>query len=405
MAITETFDNSLSEIPIFNLKKSLMIGIVSVLLIAEITLFFLQPEKINFIPAVISSGILLLLIVTFQMLKKLKHNYSLPILYFGVICVSITYYSLNLNYNPVIILYFLLIGISIITRKPSVYKHISFFSIISFAAVLIAGHLFKRDYYSLQQIFLSSVILLSYVIIFTKILHDHRKNEKKLSILYQENHLLKMRLRNLNVSLAQELKKVNYKLSATFIDIIKSLAQILETRDIYTRGHSERVTYYALHLANALNLNQEKLDLIREGGLFHDIGKVGIPDKVLQKPGKLDDDEFSVMKTHVVIGKSILSSIEGLNDTIVKICSSHHERVDGKGYPDGLTGDIMPVEVRIMAIADAFDAMTSNRVYRPGMPIEQAISQLETYSDFQFDKDLASTFIKLIREGIIQIPQ
>ncbi len=179
-----------------------------------------------------------------------------------------------------------------------------------------------------------------------------------------------------------------------FYSTITALAQAVEVRDEYTGNHTARVTAYALLLGKQLALTPEELDLIRIGGPLHDIGKIGIDDAILRKPGKLTDDEFETMKKHTVIGAAILQSIPDLA-TVIPIVKSHHERWDGRGYPDGTAAEATPRLARIVAVADAFDAMTSDRPYRKGMPADVAFAEVEKMSGKQFDPECAAAFLAI----------
>lgn len=185
-----------------------------------------------------------------------------------------------------------------------------------------------------------------------------------------------------------------------FYATITTLAQAVELRDQYTGGHTARVTDYAYLLAENLDLLPEELHLIRIGTPLHDIGKIGIRDDILGKPGKLTPAEFEIMKTHTTKGAKILEQVVELHP-VIPIVRSHHERWDGQGYPDGLRADAIPRLARIVAVADAFDAMTSDRPYRQGMPVDVAFAEVEKQRGRQFDPECASVFLK-IRQRIVQ---
>jgi putative nucleotidyltransferase with HDIG domain len=185
-----------------------------------------------------------------------------------------------------------------------------------------------------------------------------------------------------------------------FLNTITILAQAVELRDEYTGGHTARVTNYSMLLAQKLNLSSKDLDLIRIGTPLHDIGKIGIDDEILRKPGKLTEAEYEVMKSHTVKGAAIISTIPDLHP-IIPIVRSHHERWDGKGYPDKLAGSDIPQLARIVAVADAFDAMTSNRPYHPdkkGKPPEVAFEEVRNMAGKQFDPECAQAFSEIQSE-------
>ncbi|MCH1624269.1 HD-GYP domain-containing protein [Ferdinandcohnia quinoae] len=177
--------------------------------------------------------------------------------------------------------------------------------------------------------------------------------------------------------------------------MVKGVIATLELKDNYTRGHSERVANYALSLAKEIKrFSQDELKSFNYACLLHDIGKVNIPDHILMKPSKLTNEEFDVIKTHPVVGAEAVKNVEGLKDNICVI-RSHHERWDGKGYPDQLAGENIPLQARIAAIADAFDAMTSSRSYRNALPIEEAYSRIIEGQGTQFDPELVKLFKKV----------
>jgi HD-GYP domain-containing protein (c-di-GMP phosphodiesterase class II) len=177
--------------------------------------------------------------------------------------------------------------------------------------------------------------------------------------------------------------------------IVKGVIATLELKDPYTRGHSERVASYALMLAQATGkFSKEEQKSFYYACLLHDIGKVNIPDQILMKPGKLTKEEFDIIKTHPAIGADAVKNVEGIKDSICVI-QSHHERWDGKGYPDQLKGEEIPLQARISTFADAFDAMTSSRSYRDAMPVEEAYSRIIDGKGTQFDPILMEEFIKI----------
>lgn len=182
--------------------------------------------------------------------------------------------------------------------------------------------------------------------------------------------------------------------------IVKGVIATIELKDPYTRGHSERVAYYANSLASATGaFSQDELRSFSHACLLHDIGKVNIPDSILIKPGKLSKEEYEVIKTHPEVGASAIAKVKGLGDSI-EIIKFHHERWDGKGYPEQLKGDQIPFSARIVSIADAFDAMTSSRSYRSAMPVEEAYTRIIEGQGTQFDPDLVELFKQVFPEWI-----
>ncbi|GLI37201.1 GAF domain-containing protein [Geobacter hydrogenophilus] len=185
---------------------------------------------------------------------------------------------------------------------------------------------------------------------------------------------------------------------ATYLHTIQALVSAIEASDSYTRGHSERVTRYSLELARKLTLPPERLKIIERAAILHDIGKIGIDLNLLHKEGKLSPEEIHDLQQHPVIGMRILEPIDFLQD--VRICiGQHHERYDGRGYPNRIPAGELLLESRILAIADAFDAMTSDRPYRKALPVETAAKELIDHAGAQFDPELVPHFIELIESG------
>ncbi len=183
-----------------------------------------------------------------------------------------------------------------------------------------------------------------------------------------------------------------------YMQMMQSLAKALEAKDQYTAGHSGRVATYSVKLGRRLGLGDEELRLLRQGALMHDLGKIGIPDHVLNKPEPLNEHEYEQMRTHPEMTAKIMRPLKRFKE-FTDIAAWHHERWDGKGYPDGLAGEEIPLLARIVAIADSWDAMTADRVYRKGMSIELSLSILEKEKDSgQWDPVLVREFIALIKE-------
>jgi putative two-component system response regulator len=179
-------------------------------------------------------------------------------------------------------------------------------------------------------------------------------------------------------------------------DTIKVLALALDARDHYTHGHSREVTEYAVAIAKEMGLPVKEIEIIRDAGILHDIGKIGIPDAVLLKPGRLTEEEYEQIKKHPEIGKSILQPVNCLADKIPLIYH-HHERVDGTGYPAGLAGENIPLGARILAVADAYQAMTSDRPYRKALSMQIAIGELEKFKGKQFDPQIVDIFLRILK--------
>ena len=212
-------------------------------------------------------------------------------------------------------------------------------------------------------------------------------------------------------SIAQmnEIKRINLELSNTYeklekayLDSIQTLRYTVEAKDPYTRGHSDRVSAYSVLIGEKLGLSEDDLKTLRVGGLFHDIGKIGIPDSILLKESKLTDDEYSEIKSHPAIGAHILCNAEVFKD-IIPIVKHHHERYDGRGYPCQLKGEDIPYFARIATIADAFDAMTSKRTYRNSLPIDVVRAEIERNLETQFDPEIGKVFLDILNNDYDKI--
>jgi HD-GYP domain-containing protein (c-di-GMP phosphodiesterase class II) len=171
----------------------------------------------------------------------------------------------------------------------------------------------------------------------------------------------------------------------------------MEAKDFYTGGHTERVSGMAVAIAGRLGYSGPDLDSIEIGAVLHDIGKIGIPDRILNKSGPLDDEEWKVMKGHPLISEKILSDV-GLSSVVLEIARSSHERLDGKGYPDGLEGDQIPLPARVVLVADAVDALTSDRPYRRARPLPLAMEEIRRHAGTQFCPRVVAALEELYRE-------
>ena len=179
---------------------------------------------------------------------------------------------------------------------------------------------------------------------------------------------------------------------------IIALATAIEAKDPYTEGHVERVASYALILGKEVRLAPWELQALRKAAILHDVGKIGVDESILLKPGSLTEEEFNQLKTHTIIGERICRPL-GRNRLILEVIRHHHERYDGKGYPDGLAGEDIPIAARIMAVVDAYDALTSDRPYRARRSQEQAVEILKQEAGKQFDPKIATAFISLLETG------
>jgi len=193
--------------------------------------------------------------------------------------------------------------------------------------------------------------------------------------------------------LEMRVHELDRKNRSSLINGVQTLVQALEAKDAYTSGHSSRVSRYATRTAVQLGFADDAVEHIRLGGELHDIGKIGTREAVLNKPGPLTPDEFQHITEHTLLGEKILAPLAREKGVVLRIVRSHHERMDGKGFPDGLKGDLIPIESRIVGVVDAFDAMTTNRAYRPSRSPADAYTELRSCSGTQFDPAVVEAFI------------
>ena len=213
-----------------------------------------------------------------------------------------------------------------------------------------------------------------------------------------------LQLEELMMDLEKKVEEKTKQIEQISFETIATIASMIEAKDSYTKGHSIRVSEYSARLAKKLGWGEEKIQNLKYIALLHDIGKVGIPDSVLNKPGKLTEIEYGIIKSHTTIGGDILGEIETIPDVALG-AKYHHERFDGKGYPEGLGGDEIPEVAKIICICDAYDAMSSKRVYRDKLPVEVIIKQFEEGKGTQFDAYFAEVFLELIQNGELSVEE
>lgn len=202
----------------------------------------------------------------------------------------------------------------------------------------------------------------------------------------------------------EELDKRKKNIEEMSLQLMQMLSTTIEAKDEYTKGHSHRVAEYSVLIARELGWNEKELSNLKNAAHLHDIGKIAIPDTILNKPSKLSEEEFSIIKKHTIIGANILKNIS-LIDHVQEIVRNHHERYDGNGYPDGLKGKEIPLHARIVTVADSYDAMSSQRIYRNQLPPEKIIQELENNKGTQFDPEITDIFLKLLREDRIHVKE
>jgi HD-GYP domain-containing protein (c-di-GMP phosphodiesterase class II) len=192
-------------------------------------------------------------------------------------------------------------------------------------------------------------------------------------------------------------------LEQALLQTVEVLANALEAKDEYTSGHARQVSEVAVMVGRHLGLGIEELRTLELAGMFHDIGKIGVGTEIINKPGPLSERELAEMQQHPAIGERILAPVEFLQP-VLPIVRAGHERWDGRGYPDGLAGEDIPLEARIIFVCDAFHAMTSDRSYRKALPVDEALRRLEEASGTQFDPTVVEAFVQAHRTGRITVP-
>ncbi len=269
-------------------------------------------------------------------------------------------------------------GISIFALAVHVASSWGYFQVLSsqgqFQSIIIEGF----------------VIVIAYLfscLFITKILINERENQKEL-----------LNMADLNAQVAQELAQANHQLNQVYTHTIQALAAAIDAKDPYTKGHSERVTNYAVAVAKQMNLSEKDVQNIFYAAILHDIGKIGIDESILKKPGPLTTSEFKEIKKHTEIGATILASIPFLEE-VVPIVLHHHEYYNGEGYPKGLYQQEIPIGARIISIVDAFDAITTDRPYRNGYNRLRALDDLARGTGKQFDPRIVAIFSKMVEEG------
>ncbi|HML68296.1 MAG TPA: HD-GYP domain-containing protein [Clostridia bacterium] len=284
--------------------------------------------------------------------------------------------------------------------KGSLLKQFAFFSIIAFfvtgivLVVVISSHVYttleefipnaeiKRHVSSLNQL-IAAVMFAGLLILYIFLLRIIFAASKTL---VQQNKSLQ----DQNVALEHSYQL----LQQTYMDTVTTLSRAVDARDPYTAGHSERVAAISHKIAEKMGFDENRLKKLELSALFHDIGKIGVPDQILLKPEKLDEAEFQKIREHPVIGAKILQKIDFLKDSL-PIIRHHHERYDGNGYPDEMKGADIPIESRIISVADTYDAMTSDRPYRKSLSHEKAVSEIIRNAGMQFDPEVVDAFLSV----------
>jgi len=210
---------------------------------------------------------------------------------------------------------------------------------------------------------------------------------------FEEDELIILSNLGAQVALAMENARLNYDNQKTYLETVTALALAVEARDLYSRGHSDRVSEYSVKLAEAIGLNEQQIKTIKEAAQLHDVGKIGISDEILRKPSILNDMERRIIQQHPVIGEGIIVPLHGFSHLRDPI-RHHHEWINGEGYPDHLTGDQICIEAKILAITDSYDAMITDRPYRKGLSLQVAKEELLKYKGIRYDPGLVDAFIQ-----------
>ncbi|MBU0720667.1 response regulator [bacterium] len=270
----------------------------------------------------------------------------------------------------------------------------------AYQEIIIISAYSDTDYFT-QSIQLNVTGYIIKPINFDKILKTLHQSIYKLTV-FHENEMYKKNLEKMVQERTQTVLNLQNQQVDNYQHAIHSLVKMIEARDTYTGGHSERVASYSRDIARAMQLSDEECNIIYEAGILHDVGKIITPDAILLKPGKLSEDEYSLIKDHVTAGYSILSEIPMYNE-LSNIVYAHHEHFDGSGYPRGLKADEIPLLSRIMIIADAFDAMTTSRIYKAKKSIPEAIEELQKFSGIWYDSKVMQKAVGVLQSVIIDI--
>jgi HD-GYP domain-containing protein (c-di-GMP phosphodiesterase class II) len=196
----------------------------------------------------------------------------------------------------------------------------------------------------------------------------------------------------------EDLRRAAEENRQLFLGTVKSLAAAIDGKDPYTRGHSERVARFSLAIAERMNLSDEEMEKLRISALLHDVGKIAIDDKILKKPAALTDEEFEIMKQHPQRGYKIMSQIPAMKDFLPGMYM-HHEMINGQGYPQGLKGDEIPMQARIVSVADTFDAMTTDRPYQKALPLDDALARIKTFVGTRYDETVVAALVEACESG------
>lgn len=338
-----------------------------------------------FITSVINFGLVLLSRLVEEKVKSETTKRYLLMLFTILICTDVAFSHYHFSICFAIFVIPIIISILYEDLKLSVFT-----LIVSLIGELVAVIARACDPIYNKEIGPEAVIAFAFplcIFVFSKIISDtlgKRRNSLKEAVISAEK------------------ANASAERMALSMNMLETLAGTIDAKDKYTNGHSLRVSIYATKLAEALGWEENRISMLRYEALLHDIGKIGVPDTILNKPAKLNDTEFALIKSHVVVGSDILRKMVVLPGA-AEVARYHHERYDGKGYPDGISGADIPIDARIVCIADSYDAMNSNRIYRKALTPEVIRAELIGGRGTQFDPELLDKFVELLDSNELEI--
>ena len=273
-------------------------------------------------------------------------------------------------------------GLELLRKLKAVSPKITVIMITAFPEIDMAVEAMRLGAYD----FLTKPVTLDLVVLSVRKALEKKRLEEEVELYHK----------NLELLVEERTSKLQYAyrvLKKSYLDSVKVLAEAIDAKDPYTRGHSDRVRKMSIKIATHLGFAEDQLENLEYGALLHDIGKIGIKDEILQKQGALTPEEYHYIQEHPLIGVKILEDVDYFRDK-VRMIRHHHEHFDGSGYPDGLTGEAIPIEARIIAVPDAFDAMTSMRPHREAMSLEEVLSEMKRCRGKQFDPQVLDLFFR-----------
>ncbi len=291
--------------------------------------------------------------------------------------------------------YYMACAIVLIVHNRQNFTHRQLVSCFLFIAITILGLLLQATIFPYVLLTYFGASLAALVYLFALETPDYQKLIKTMADLDYLRKNLQIEVTK-QTQLAVERQRHLEELS---IQTVQALAHSIDAKDEYTNGHSSRVAEYSVMLAKRLGWSDDRVESLRYAATLHDIGKIGIPDNILNKPGRLNEFEYKVIQTHTVVGSDILKNVDSI-PMVSEIALSHHERWDGKGYPNGLKGEEIPEEARVVGIADTYDAMSSDRVYRVALSPERTREELVANRGKQFDPEMLDVFLAMFDEGL-----